>query len=610
MIMSKKLLRGVCVSLFVSGVALGSAGSASAETIFDSVFKAIQTHPSVKRAHIGRDIAIEDTTQARSAYFPTVSTTMTGGRMYADNSTSRGINVTRGAGYSWLWEGNVTLNQKIFDWNETGSRVNAAKASEGATLHGIDDAQQSIAFQAIQSYIGLHRAVALHRDAQAHLTAMKGYNGRIDKLVRSGGADKSEASRAKDLVLAAQNRVSEFKGQVLAAEAQYIEAVGSAPSGDLAQPPQPFNTEADTAIEEIVGKISSTHPQIRMMKERIASLGYDADAEGKSILPMLNSELSYSKKDQEDLIGGESKDAKALLRLNWNLDTGGAQLARKRRAQLMQDDAYQQLEELRRSVERNLRIALAGLGVAKDQKDIQADRYAQAKRTLSTYKEQFEASQKTVLDLMQAENQAFATEAEKTLAEYRVLEASYGFLASQGRITDAIDVLMVVEDVRFGDLASVTQTPEIVESEMKTAKVDFAPLAQEEKIMQEAAEDVQEITPHAGGDVTAEAIKTPVPVADINHSTAVPEIILHPEVQVIEDVSSVSEVPSPISVSEEAVVNMAPQPITDTVQKSVDAKNIEWFRERSLALPEEAMTPNSVNKVQFLGMKKTRSKFN
>ena len=73
----------------------------------------MSSHPSLSAAVAGHEAATLEKREKRSALYPTVNLSATGGRIYGDNSTSRGLSVTRGAGYSWLWEGSATLRQNI-----------------------------------------------------------------------------------------------------------------------------------------------------------------------------------------------------------------------------------------------------------------------------------------------------------------------------------------------------------------------------------------------------------------------------------------------------------------------------------------------------------------
>lgn len=445
---TRHILLSMCLSSMIS------VSASHAETLQDAVKKAVLNHPAVERAAIAADIAKQDMREQRSGFFPTLSASLGGGRLYGDNATSRGLNVTRGAGYSWLWEGNAALNQMIFDWNQTSNRVDSAIAERKGAVHTFEDVKQSIAIQTVQNYLALHRAQVLYDEAQNHMRAMEDYRGRIEKLVEGGGADEAEASRARDLVLVAQNAVVNLKGQLAAAKANYIEVVGTAPETTLSRPSLPLMLDEDLKIDEIVKRIQAHHPQILALHQQMEAQDYTIRAEEKEVLPKVGSEFSYTKKDQKDVIGGESVDARAMLRLNWSMDTGGAQFARAQKAKLQKDQNRTQVEELRRSLERNLRIALASLEVAREQRDIQQGRYDELTQTLATYKQQFEATKRSLLEVAQTESQVFTAYNDFLAAEYGVLDAAYGFLASQGRLIDAIEILEMMnqeDDVHQSD---------------------------------------------------------------------------------------------------------------------------------------------------------------
>jgi adhesin transport system outer membrane protein len=448
------------LSLGTALTLMGIAKTSYADNLQGAVAQALASHPTIKRADLGRDIADEAILEEQSAYFPTVSASVAGGRLYADNATSRGLSVTRGAGYSWLWEGNASLNQTIFSWNERGNRVDSAKAQRLSAFHTLEDARQTIAYRAVQAYIALYRAQELHKEATHNLAAMQDYKTRIGKLVAGGGADASEESRAGDVVLAAENILAELKGQLVAAQASYIEVVGHAPKTALERPPMPFVINSDAQLDALIEKIRNAHPQVKALRQNVESLEYAALAESKDPLPDLGSELSYTKRDQRDLIGGESTDARAMLRLSWNLDTGGAQFARSRRASLQHEEALAELEELQRTIERNLRVSLAGLEVAREQRDIQKKRHGELTATLETYKQQFDASKKRLVEVMLAESQTFLAYNDFLNSEFTMLDAAYGFLTSQGHITDAIDILTLMESqddmTMIDDISAIT----------------------------------------------------------------------------------------------------------------------------------------------------------
>jgi adhesin transport system outer membrane protein len=184
--MKKKQIRTLLLSAFFAVIL---PVRAHAETLDDALSYAVQNHPTIMAARAGRDGLAQSITEEKSAYYPTANANVSFGRVYADNTTTRGLSVTRGAGYSWFGEGRGSINQKIYDWDQTKNKVAAAKARYQSADATLNERMQSIEFQTTQAYIQVLRAQKMKLAADDHLSAMNDYMGRIKTLVEDGGAD-------------------------------------------------------------------------------------------------------------------------------------------------------------------------------------------------------------------------------------------------------------------------------------------------------------------------------------------------------------------------------------------------------------------------------------
>lgn len=430
--MKKYLLTTFLVGTFTAGISV----SCFAETLGDAVAFAVQNHPSVMAAQSGRNASAETVTEEKSAYYPVINMNASFGRVYADNTTTRGLSVTRGAGYSWYGEGRTALNQKLYDWSATDHRVAAAKSRYYAADLSVEDKRQAIEFQTTQAYIQTLLAQTLKNKAENHLSLMKTYEGRIETLVDEGGADDSALSRAQDIVLLAENSLIQAETDLAVALASYAEAVGRPPVNGLVEPALSMDTmppDIDTATSVAL----QNHPQIIAAQYDVKAAHYDKRAEQINLYPQFDAELSYGERDQRDLIGGESTDARALVKVNWDFAVGGAQKAAQRRAAEIEREATYIVDGLKRTVERDVRVAWSSLDLAKRQKMNEADRLAAARETLDTYNEQFEGGQKTLLDIMSAEMQVFNADYSYTNMVYRELDAAYALRIIVGQTASA-----------------------------------------------------------------------------------------------------------------------------------------------------------------------------
>lgn len=422
-----------------SALCFVSFSQAQADTLRDAVGAAIKSHPGVEIANSRKDAAHEEGSEQFSNLFPEISTTATGGRMFGDNSTTRGLVTSRGEAYSWLWEGNASITQPIFNGFETYNRIDAAEARESAAEFTLADAKQGLALRAAQAFLNVMRAKEAYDKTVSYQDRIKDYLSRIHGMVEGGAADASEEAQAKNIQAQLDNSVAEMEGQVKLALADYAEATGSVPSGELQATEGPHSALFATA-QEAIDYATLNHPLILAAQKTLEAEDEEVSAEKGVLLPDLDGELSYLKRDQKEEIGGEVEDRRAIMRMSWSFSTGGGQLARIRKSKAERSEALARTAQTQREIERDIRKAYAEYETATKQKELNAKRASVTKELFETYEKQFEASKVRLLQLMQAENQVFTSELEQINSNYRVMMAEYSTLASAGRLLAALTI--------------------------------------------------------------------------------------------------------------------------------------------------------------------------
>ena len=442
-----------CVALVLCGT-----GSAYAETLEGAVHSALVTHPSVDAAQAALDGAREREREAYSGYFPELSVSATGGRIYGDNATTRGLVTSRGAAYSYLWEGSVRARQMIFDGFETSRRVGSAQAQQLSADMSLEDVQEYLAYSTVQTYVDLMRAQKGLAMLEGQYAKVVDYVARIKDAVDEGVSDEAEYQQALDVEATLEGLVADYKGQKASAESQYIELVGALPEGEMENP----SPAVDFIIEDVneaVEYAMGAHRSVQAAKLSAKAARYDVDVEKASLYPDLDGEVSFLKTDKKEEIGGEVEDAKAVLRLNWNFETGGGQLARVAQRRSEAREAQARLDEIKKQVERGVRLSYAEYITSLDLLENQMKRVKLNSDLLETFEIQFEGARVSLLQLMQTDNQHFIARLERMNATHRALLAQYAVLASVGRLQQSLtkpeEVAEIYGPISGGQMASV-----------------------------------------------------------------------------------------------------------------------------------------------------------
>lgn len=425
--------------LAVAGVTLSLPSDLRAESLREAVQTALSNHPSVEAAKAGHLSATEERREKRSDFFPVLSANMSGGRIYGNNSTSRGLTVSRGAAYSWLWEGNASVTQPIFNGFETVNRVDAAGARMSSANYNVSNVQENLALRAVQAYITILQSRDTLEKTRSYKARLNDYLERVEMMVDEGAADEVEAAQARNINLLLADSLTEAEGQLESAYAAYVEVVGKMPDGAL-ETPSARSEMIFPSVEEALSYANTHHPTIMASRSEFEAAGYDITAETGTLYPDLNGELSYLKKDQLEEIGGELTDQRALLRMSWNFSTGGAELARIRRAKADYSEKIARSQEVIRQVEQEVRLAYAQLETSRKQTNLAQKREKVTAELFDAYESQFEGARVRLLQLMQADSQLFGAQLGKMNAEYRYLLSEYMTLASTGRLRQSLEL--------------------------------------------------------------------------------------------------------------------------------------------------------------------------
>ena len=421
----------LCSALFlVAGVS-----SANAQSMHEAVIYALENNPKIDGMRASQDAAHYDSKMAHSSYFPEVSASITAGRVYQDNATSRGLSVTRGAAYSGYGEGSMSMRQMIYDGMETARRYDASEAREQSRNFGMLDTQEQVAAQVVHNYIEVLRL----RSALQLLGLQSGklidYQERIKDMAEQGMSDEAELQQAYDVAMVIDSLHADYEGQLIVAEAAYVQAVGK-PVSDQMSVPESVQDFVEKDLNEVIAQAKANHPLVRGAHLQSKAIGYDIKAEEGRLFPDLSGELSHQKTDKLDAIGGESQDSRAVLKMNWSFSTGGKEIASVKRKRSEHLEATYKVKEMERNIEQGVREAYARYLTFWRKSELSTRRVALNTKLMSTYQSQFEGSRINLLALMRAQSQLFKAELENNDNSFNLLSSQYGVLAARGELLD------------------------------------------------------------------------------------------------------------------------------------------------------------------------------
>lgn len=139
-------------------------------------------------------------------------------------------------------------------------------------------------------------------------------------------------------------------------------------------------------------------------------------------------------------VGGYNNDLVAMVRVRYNLFAGGKDLAREKEAAYKIGEAKEIRQRAYREVVEGVNLAWNAYEMLTPQKDYIREHVKAAKDTQVAYTQQFNLGQRTLLDLLDTENELFEARKDYLQAEFDEIVAKYRVLNATGRLLDSLKV--------------------------------------------------------------------------------------------------------------------------------------------------------------------------
>jgi len=139
-------------------------------------------------------------------------------------------------------------------------------------------------------------------------------------------------------------------------------------------------------------------------------------------------------------VGGENNEVVAMLRFKYNLFAGGKDQAYAKETAYKINEAKALNMSAHRDVKEGFILSWNAFEQLNLQKKYIKMHVVSSKDTQADYKEQFKVGQRSLLDLLDTENELFQARSDFLAANFSEITAQYRILHSMGRLVDALRV--------------------------------------------------------------------------------------------------------------------------------------------------------------------------
>ncbi|MFP8965959.1 TolC family outer membrane protein [Pokkaliibacter sp. CJK22405] len=399
-------------------------GQANADTLEQVIKDNVYKSPLVEQAKYDHQTDKQAIREARSGYLPTIDLNLAAGREKTEKLNGNTVNdiMTRR-------EASLTLSQTLFDGFQTSSEVARQTAAADASALQLDGQTDSVALQIASAYLNVYRRNQLLLLAQENLSKHQSIYDQIQQRRQSGVASQAELAQAETRLALAQANVISARNNLSDEKATYMQVVGVEPNDtvfpDFNEALLPQSEDAAVALALDSNKIlQSANSDIEEAQAQVKS-------RNGSFFPRVTFEVSRNWDENVDGVRGEDADYMAMVRMNYNLFNGGADSSRHKQAIQQVSKAKSVRDQTYREVIQTTQLSWSAYDLLKQQIPYYEGQVRSAEQTRELYKQQFNLGQRSLLDLLDSENELFearnslvGAQADFRYAEYRLLAAS------------------------------------------------------------------------------------------------------------------------------------------------------------------------------------------
>ncbi|NRB25215.1 TolC family outer membrane protein [Shewanella sp.] len=426
--------------------------SAYSQTLEQAVAHTLDTNPEIRIAFNRFKAREEQVNQAMAGYMPTVDISGGYGWEQTNSPSTRrkaGVGEVDDEGVIELERGEAgfSIKQMLFDGFYTSSEVDRYSFEASAEQWALFAAAEDMALDVAKVYVNYIKSEQVLTLAEKNLLSHQDIYAQIKERTDSGLGSIADLSQITGRRARANANVISAKNNFYDAKAQFVRVVEQQPEALIV--PVPDDDMLPEDLDTSVRLAQENHPILKSASNDIEAAVNERNSAQSNYYPKLSLELDgnwNNNLDGEDGIalfsdvGGHSNDLVAMVRIKYNLFAGGRDRAREREASYKIGEAKEIRERAYRQVVEGVNLAWNAYELLVPQKMYIRDHVVAAKDTQVAYSQQFNLGQRTLLDLLDTENELFEARKDYLEAEYDEILSEYRILNATGRLLESLRV--------------------------------------------------------------------------------------------------------------------------------------------------------------------------
>ena len=426
----------LCTAVFIGMGIYVSPAKAEELSLERAVARGMISNPEYGVVANNRMATQEELEQGEGLYLPSVDLRAAGGVEWNDDNNSAALgkdHVTYG-----VYDYSATLTQMLFDGFAAKNEVERQEARVRSAAHRVHETGQLVGLAVVESYLEVMRQRDLLQIAKDNVREHMSMLNEIRSGAEAGRSTEADVAQAEARLANARANEASIRQSLGVAESEFIKATGEKP--DILVMPNVPTEQLQQTVDEAV-KVGVTETPTLGIFEADADVAWqEYEATAAKFYPQVDLQLQGRQYNDLGGVRGVDKGASAQVIANWNIFRGNIDTHLRREAVYRHAQAKERRAQAAREVEDDIRQTWAGMVAAGERaKEFNSQADSNAK-VVAAYKDQFELDRRTLLDVLDSQNELFVSRSNAINAQYLEVLAVYRVLALQGRLLPTLGV--------------------------------------------------------------------------------------------------------------------------------------------------------------------------
>ena len=431
-----------------------------AMTLSEAIQSTLDNHPEIQASSSGRQIADEEVKIAKGGYQPTVDLISGYGYTYEKGRYNE-VQTNDKSEDTVYTNGEIRLRQMLFDGFNTPNEVARTEAVANSRAYYVQATAESLGLRTTEVYLDVLKRREMVALAKNNLMAHQRINDQISLRNKQGVGSSADQDQSEARLALAENNLYTEEVNLADAEANFYSVTGRMP--DEIESPASIRGEVPANLSAARQSVLLNNPYLKSAQADVQAAEKQYESSKSTFYPRFDGELAANNNDSSNSGYDFNDDEgnwhgwRAGVTMTYNLYNGMRDKAGMQSAAYKVNQAMEIRNNALRVINEDLSLSWNALENAKKQTPKARDYADYSARSREAYQQQFSLGQRSLLDLLDSENELFTANRRYTEIRYTEEFSMYRVLGTTGELLSKQQVVLPATATAVSEVENMAQ---------------------------------------------------------------------------------------------------------------------------------------------------------